>query len=239
MNGDEAGDSGQESVFGEVEFRELADGVWLHTSYKTLPEYGRVPSTGLLVRGDGGLVLVDTGWNDEQTEQIVQWAATTLRAPILLLVVTHAHDDKMGGVAVLESKGIRTYALDATNKAAVARHLVPTRSTLALDGDVGRLAGAVEVFYPGAGHTEDNVVVYVEHAKVLYGGCLIRPGASRSLGNTADADIDHWDAAVESVKERYGSAAHVVPSHGPPGGIELLDHTIALVREHRANAKPD
>jgi hypothetical protein len=37
-------------------------------------------------------------------------------------------------------------------------------------------------------------------------------------------------AAVAKVKARYPDARVVVPSHGVPGGAELLDHTIALAR---------
>ena len=233
-----ASETGEESVYGPVEFSELADGVWLHTSYKSLPGIGPFPSTGLIVRADDGLLLVDTAWNEEQTEKIIEWAQNTLGAPIESLVVTHAHDDKMGGVGAVHERGIRTLALHLTNQAARARGLVPTRETLALQEGEATRVGGVEVFYPGGGHTEDNVVVYVEDARVLFGGCLIRPGASGSLGNTADASVEHWDVAVESLQRRYGEARHVVPSHGPPGGIELLAHTIALVRAHRARRAP-
>jgi metallo-beta-lactamase class B len=224
--------------YGPVEFSELADGVWLHTSYKSLPGVGPFPSSGLIVRTDDGLLLVDTAWNDQQTQKIIEWAQGTLGAPIEALVVTHAHDDKMGGVGAVHERGVRTLALHLTNQAATARGLVPTRETLTLQEGEAIRVGGVEVFYPGGGHTQDNVVVYVEDARVLFGGCLIRPGASGSLGNTADASVEHWDVAVESLQRRYGEARHVVPSHGPPGGIELLAHTIALVRAHRARSGP-
>lgn len=233
------GEPGEASEYGPVEFSELAEGVWLHTSYKSLPGLGMFPANGLIVRTDDGLVLVDTAWNDAQTKEITAWAEEKLGAPIEYLVVTHAHDDKMGGVGALDERGVKTYALHLTNEAAPARGFVPTRETLVLkEGEAARVGG-VEVFYPGGGHTEDNVVVYVKKAKVLFGGCLIRPGNSGSLGNTADANIDHWDVAVESLVRRYGDARHVVPSHGPPGDAELLAHTIALVRAHRAQKSPD
>jgi glyoxylase-like metal-dependent hydrolase (beta-lactamase superfamily II) len=192
----------------------------------------------LIVRVDDGLLLVDTAWNDDQTEKIIKWAEDELKLPIKYLVVTHAHDDKMGGVAALNKRGTPTYALQLTNEAAKTRDLVLTSEMLALkEGEATRIGG-VEVFYPGGGHTEDNVVVFVKDANVLFGGCLIRPGTSQSLGNTADANIDHWDMAVERLKRRYGTATHVVPSHGPPAGAELLEHTIALVRDHRAKETP-
>lgn len=234
----EPSETGEASPYGPVEFGELADGVWLHTSYKSLPGVGPLLSNGLIVRAGDGLLLVDTAWNDEQTQKIIEWAQNTLGMPIKYAVVTHAHDDKMGGVGALHRRGIRTLALHLTNEAARTRGLVPTSETLTLQKGEATRIGGVEVFYPGGGHSEDNVVVYVEGAEVLFGGCLIRPGASESLGNTADANVEHWDLAVESLQRRYGEARHVVPSHGPPGDVTLLAHTIALVRAHRAQKRP-
>lgn len=86
----------------------------------------------------------------------------------------------------------------------------------------------LEFFYPGPGHTRDNIVVYYAPAKVLFGGCLIRPGGSDNLGNTADGDVAGWADAVRRVAAQFPEAEIVIPSHGPPGGRELLDHTIAL-----------
>jgi len=54
------------------------------------------------------------------------------------------------------------------------------------------------------------------------------------MGNTDDADIAHWDDAVVAVEARYPDARIIVPSHGPPGGRELLRHTIDLARAQEA-----
>lgn len=61
-------------------------------------------------------------------------------------------------------------------------------------------------------------------------GSLVRPGGTESLGNTADADIEKWAESVARVRDRIDV---VVSSHGSPAGPELLDHTIALVENHR------
>ncbi|MCA9711341.1 MAG: polysaccharide deacetylase family protein, partial [Myxococcales bacterium] len=94
----------------------------------------------------------------------------------------------------------------------------------------GPLAGVeLEVLYPGPGHSPENLVVWLPAHRVLFGGCLVRPWESRSLGNQADAEPRAWGPSIRAVRERYGSAATVVPSHGAPGGPALLDHTLALV----------
>lgn len=221
----------------DVRVEVLADDVWLHTSYKTLPDLGPFPSNGLIVRTREGIYLVDTAWDDRQTEVLLRWARANLGAPIKYAIVTHAHGDKMGGVAALHREGVETFAFAQTNEAAAGRGLVPTKHSLSFTGGAETLAGGqLEALYPGAGHTVDNIVVYVKHADVLFGGCLVRPSESKGLGNTADADVGHWDTAVASVKARYPRARIVVPSHGVPGASAMLDHTISIVVERRAQA---
>ena len=42
--------------------------------------------------------MVDTAWTDDQTAQILNWIKQEINLPVALAVVTHAHQDKMGGM---------------------------------------------------------------------------------------------------------------------------------------------
>ncbi|NKI36284.1 MBL fold metallo-hydrolase [Wenzhouxiangella sp. XN79A] len=155
-------------------------------------------------------------------------------------VFTHAHDDKMGGVGVLRSLGIATYAHAQSNQLAPTRGLVPAEFDLQFDAGgsavpTAALPPELEIFYPGPGHTTDNLVVYVLESRVLFGGCLVRPRRSFSLGNTADAVIENWAQAIRNVNERFVEPTIVVPSHGAPGGPELLAHTIDVATSAEAD----
>ena len=55
-------------------------------------------SSGLIVRDGGRVLLVDTAWTDDQTAQILNWIKQEINLPVALAVVTHAHQDKMGGM---------------------------------------------------------------------------------------------------------------------------------------------
>ncbi|MHA3775261.1 subclass B1 metallo-beta-lactamase [Verrucomicrobiota bacterium sgz303538] len=215
----------------DVRFSQLSPTVWMHTSMKDIPAFGLTPSNGLLVIDGDHSILVDTAWDDDQTAAILDWATLTLNKPVKLAVFTHAHADKMGGVGIVRKRGIQTYALALSNQLAVKRRLSPAETSLELRANnPSQTLGPLTVFYPGAGHTEDNIVVNVKDAGILFGGCLIRPGDSNNLGNTADGNIQHWATATEAVAARFPDSKIVVPSHGPPAGRELLDHTVALAR---------
>ena len=53
--------------------RRLAPGVWLHVSFR-ITETGRVPANGLIVTTGEQSLLIDTGWNPDQTRRLLKWS---------------------------------------------------------------------------------------------------------------------------------------------------------------------
>lgn len=215
----------------------LAPGVWMHTTYRDVEAFGRVRSNGLVVAAGREALLVDAGWSGDPvgvTDTLLAEIRRAAGVPVTRAVFSHYHDDSVAGADALRRSRIPTYATTLTAQHMVAEGWIPPDSLFdAASADTWTLAvgdQTVEVFYPGPGHTVDNVVVFVPQSGVLYTGCLVRPGDTASLGNTADADLGEWAVSVRRVRARYGDRASVVvPSHGAPGGPELLDHTVALV----------
>ena len=229
----------------ELQLEEIGSGVWVHSTYRTVPGFGRVLSNGIVVASGDDAILIDTGWSrdsDAATEGIIEEAREVSGARVGHTVFSHYHDDSVAGINALRQGNIVSYATSLTADSMAAHGW--GRPDLLLDMEDGVNTWTlpfgdhhIEVFYPGPGHTVDNVVVYVPHARILYGGCLIRPGTSKSLGNMADADIKRWAESVALVRERYGDRVDiVVPSHGQPMGPELLDHTIKLVEANRSGS---
>lgn len=228
----------------------VAENVWVHKSWFDVPGYGPILSQGMVVRTAGGILVVDTAWTDEDTNRLIDLVAAEIGTGPYAAIATHAHNDKMGGMAAANAR-MDTAAFEMTNQDAVRRGLTPARHSIdaasidkaltltqtAADGSVVA-RGEFELLYPGPGHTRDNIVVYYAPAKVLFGGCLIRPADATNLGNAADADVAHWADAVRAVAARFPDATIVIPSHGEKGGRELLDHTIALAEAAEGNSPP-
>ena len=216
----------------DVVFERLAPGVWLHTSYYELPGIGPVPSNGLIVVDGEEATLIDTAWTEAQTATVLDWAKAETGVAVTRAVFTHAHQDKMGGVGVLRQRGIETFAHRLSNELASSRDLVPAEFELDF-GDGTAALGSVLAFYPGPGHTRDNIVIWHGPSKILFGGCLVRPAGAKTLGNTADAVVADWADSVRNTAVRFGRAGLVIPSHGRPGGAELLEETIGLAEGAR------
>lgn len=218
-----------------VKFIRLSDTVWMHTSFRDYPNIGPFPANGLIIIEGTSAILVDSGWTDKDARAILLWTKENTGAETTRAVFTHAHVDKMGGAGALRDSGVATYALELSNKLAVqnglqaAEHVLP----LAMKGNTISIGG-VDFFFPGPGHSPDNIVANVKADGVLFGGCLIRPSGSRSLGNLLDANIGQWSEAVNAVATRFPASEIVIPTHGPPAGRELLDLTQGLAKEARS-----
>ncbi len=211
----------------EIQLSRLTAHVWRHVSAAEVPGYGRVEANGLIVVGRRGAVVVDTAWTPAQTQWLIDRVRAATGHPPVAMVATHFHDDRAGGVGTAHAAGIPVYATALTrtllgDAGAAIDHPFDRRATIEL-GDVD-----VELFFPGAGHTRDNSVVYVAGDRLLFGGCLIRAATTDWIGNTADADLGAWPETMDRLIHRYRDAAIVVPGHGRPGDASLLPHTRQL-----------
>ncbi len=214
-----------------VELTRIADSVWVHTSSRTINGVP-TPSNGLLVKtAGGGLILVDTAWDDGQTRQLLRVSREQIGGQVRLALITHAHDDRIGGIGALRAAGIRVVATELTGKLAVSQGLPAPEpaqanpATFTIDGT------SIDFYFPGPGHSPDNAVVWVPGARVLFGGCLLKAMDATTKGNIADANLAAWPDSVRAVMRRYPDAAIVVPGHGRWGGRELLEHTVTIVSQ--------
>ena len=217
--------------FGEIAVTQLRPGVWMHTSTLSLPGIGPVRSNGLLVLDGDRTILVDTAWTDDQTRDILAYARDVIGAPVARAVITHAHQDKMGGIAALHEAGVESWAHSLTNEFAPEHGFEPARNTLRFGPDGFATNGAfgpLRVFSPGPGHTKDNIAVGLADGTLAFGGCLIKGAESRTLGNLMDADTGHFAAAARAFGQAFPNAQTIVMSHSPPQGREAIAHTVKL-----------
>ncbi len=214
-----------------IEITKLDDGVWLHTSYYTYPNHVKFPSNGLIVKEGQELTLIDTAWGELQTVQLLKAIKLEINLPVSKAIVTHAHSDRAAGVDVLESSGVEVYSHPLTKRFTIENGSPVPNKTLDAITQVGSSMkfGSLEVFFPGAAHAMDNVMVWLPEKKTLFGGCAIRAMSSKSAGNTVHGDIQSWQQVIKHVKEEYKHAMVVVPGHGNVGGVELLAHTEKMV----------
>jgi metallo-beta-lactamase class B len=174
-------------------------------------------------------VLIDSPATDAQTARVLTWADETLRRPVRHLVVTHWHADRMGGIGAARARAVATHAFSRTRALAREKGLAVPEHELGPAEEVTLSGVALATWYPGHGHTVDNIVVWLPEDGLLVGGCFVKAAAAQTLGNVAEIDPVRWALGIAAIRARYPSARVVVPGHGAEGGPELLAHTAALL----------
>ena len=220
------------TVSRDIELQRVAKNVWVHTTFAEVPEFGRVGANGLIVVDGHEAMLIDLPWTDEQTRQLLEWLAQEWGITVTTVIPTHFHDDCMGGLSEAHRQGAVSHALDKTVILAREKNLPVPQHMFAGELELRCRKTSVIVTHLGAGHTIDNVVAWVPDHQVLFGGCLIKPLGATSLGNVQDGNLDAYPVTLRAVREAYPDAEVVVPGHGDPGGLDLIDHTLSLCQRH-------
>jgi len=215
-----------------VELYQLSDNVYVHTTYKIMNGYN-TPSNGLIILSSDGLILIDTPWDDEQTAELIKITRQKFNKEIVLAVISHAHEDRIGGINALLENKIKTIGYKLT--AVKAKELGYKEPTQFYSEDTSIVVGStlLNIYYPGPAHTIDNIVVWIPMERILFGGCMVKSLMSESLGNITDADLISWSGAVSKLLLKYEETKVVVPGHGKWGGKSLLHHTLALLKQKK------
>lgn len=211
-----------------VELTKVNKNIWIHTTYEKYKGY-RAPANGLVVVTSEGLVLVDTPWRNEQTDELIKLSKDVFKKDFKLAIVTHAHQDNIGGIDNLMKNDIKVISTNETAEEAVKNGFSSPQPKLETNSKfkIGNIN--LETFYPGEGHAPDNIVVWIQDYKLLFGGCLIKSLNSQNLGSIDDANVEKWPISVKKVMKKYPNIEIVVPGHGEKGDSSLLDHTLELL----------
>jgi metallo-beta-lactamase class B len=213
-----------------VELHKINDRLWVHISYT---DYNgtRTGSNGLVALSSEGIVLIDTPWNNAQTKELLSLVEKVFNKKVKQAIITHAHADRIGGIDTLLENNIDVYSTAKTMEEAQKNGFQKPR--IKLDNNMKFTFGdlSYETFYPGAGHSPDNITIWFPKDKLLFGGCLIKSMESTDKGSTESADLKQWPLSVKKVIDKYPDAQVIIPGHGKWGGIELLDHTLELVKK--------
>lgn len=213
-----------------VELHKVNERIWVHVSYANY-NGSRTPSNGVMAVTSKGLVLIDSPWNNEQTRELLKLAKNIFKKDVTHAVITHAHDDWIGGIEALLENKVDVRSTSLTAKEAEKNGFKRPQATL--DSEPKITVGDVdlEIFYPGEGHSRDNITVWFPKQKVLFGGCLIKSQESGELGSITDANLQQWPSSVKKVLERYSNAEVVIPGHGKWGNMDLARHTLKLLEK--------
>lgn len=215
-----------------LELLKISENSYIHISYFDLENSPHFPANGFIYVNDGKAFVIDTPWTDELTKTLINWLKDSLEMTIEGVIVTHRHVDCMGGLNEVHDAGIKSYSQKLTREIAISKKLpVPKyefQDSLILKLDDKKIICK----YLGAGHTIDNIVVWIPAEKILFGGCMLKALGWKGLGFTGDADLNEWPKILKNLLKEFPESKFVIPGHGEYGDLSLIHQTIGLFEKN-------
>jgi glyoxylase-like metal-dependent hydrolase (beta-lactamase superfamily II) len=208
-----------------------------------------VPNVGIVV-GKKAVLVIDTGMGTRNAQTVLKEVAKVGATKRIYIVTTHVHPEHDMGAHAFpkDSKLIRSKDQVADIAAGAGTSLVPMFSSrsdlnreLLADAkhrdadivfaqdyslDLGGVTAKLRAM--GTNHTRGDTVVLVDG--VLFAGDIVMKPLP--MFTNPSANITHWLASLDALEALHPK--RIVPSHGPFGGVELIDGYREYLEDIRA-----
>jgi metallo-beta-lactamase class B len=210
----------------------LTGDFYVYTTYG-LYKGSPVPSNSMYLVTSQGVVLFDTPWDSTQFQPLLDSIKIKHGNEVIICISTHFHEDRTAGLEYYRSMGIRTYTSKRTDELSKTRN--DKRAEFLIYNDSVFKAGqySFQTYYGGQGHSPDNMVIWFEKEKILYGGCLIKSTDADDLGNLSDANVENWTVTIHKIQHKFRNPKYIIPGHGDWTSTESLSHTLHLIEDYK------
>ena len=219
-----------QSSDGKLKISHLTGDFYIYTTYN-LYKGTPVPANGLYFVTNKGVVMIDSPWDTTQFQPLLDSIKAKHNKNVVMCVATHFHEDRTGGLEYYKQQGIKTYTTIKTDELSKKRGM--KRAEFLINNDTTFKVGqySFQTYYPGPGHAPDNIVVWFEKEKILYGGCLIKSVEDETLGNLGDANQKEYALTIENVQRKCKNPKYVIPGHNGWLDAGSLKHTLKMAKE--------
>jgi metallo-beta-lactamase class B len=214
----------------KLKITRLAGDFYIYTTYS---EYkgSRIGANGMYVISSEGAIIIDSPWDTTQFQPLLDSIKVKHNKTAVMCLATHFHEDRTGGLEYYRKLGIKTYTTRKTD--VLSKQHGMKRAEFLIDKDTLFTVGqyTFKTIYPGKGHAPDNIVIWFEKEKILYGGCLIKSVEDSSLGNLGDASVNDYAATVKNVQTKCKNPKYVIPGHNDWSDTKSVEHTLTMAEQ--------
>lgn len=191
----------------------------------------RISANAMYLVTDSGVVLFDTPWDSTQFQPLLDTIKARHQKEVVLCFATHFHDDRSGGLEYYRQQNIKTYTTLFTDE--LSKKNGKKRAEFLMEKDTVFTVGqfSFQIYYPGKGHAPDNMVVWFEKEKILYGGCLVKSTEDNTLGNLSDASISEYATTIKKVLAKCKKTRYIITGHGSYKSKKSLRHTLEMAEK--------
>lgn len=223
------------STFGQsknvkLKISNLTEDFYIYTTYNDY-EGSQIPAHGMYLLTNNGVVLFDTPWDTTQFQPLLDSIKLKHKKTVTVCIATHWHGDRTEGLEYYMQQGIKTYTTLLTDELSKVNNKKRAEFLMMKDTIFNIGQYSFEIYYPGAGHTEDNIIAWFSKEKILYGGCLIKGADAENLGYLGDANTSEYQTTLKKVKKKCPDPKFIVVSHHDWNNVNSLEHSIKLARK--------
>lgn len=221
----------------KLKFAKVTDNIYTYTTYHLFSGNPFPSNSAYLVTNDG-VVLFDTPWDETQFQPLLDSIEKRHNKKVVMCIATHFHDDSSAGLEYYTGKGIKTYTSKHTKELSIKNGNSLAQYTFEKDTVFNVGGYRFETFYPGEGHSPDNIVIWVEKDKFLFGGCFLKSIENNDLGNLEDANTNVWSESLSKLMKKYPKPDYTETGHfSGSKGWKSVKHTLKLVRKYKEKGK--
>ena len=222
-------------IFGQAEeaklkISHLTGDFYIYTTYNTYEE-SKVPANGMYLVTNNGVVMFDTPWDTTQFQPLLDSIKLKHNKRVVMCFATHWHSDKTAGLEYYRQQGVKTYTTVLTDELSKRNNKKRAEFLMAKDTvfTVGQFS--FETYYPGEGHTADNIIIWFKKEKILYGGCLVKGVDAENLGYLGDANVTEYASTLKKVQKKCRKPRFIIIAHSDWKNINSLKHSLMMAKE--------
>jgi metallo-beta-lactamase class B len=191
-----------------------------------------VPANSMYLLTSKGIVLFDTPWDSTQFQPLLDSIKIKHNQDVVMCISTHFHADRTAGLEFYRRKGVKTYTTERTDKMSKARN--EKRAEFLIHNDTLFTMGQhiFQTYYGGEGHSPDNIVIWFDKEKILYGGCVVKSTEAEDLGNLSDANVKAWAVTIKNIQHKFKNPNYIITGHQDWSSKESLTHTLNLIQRY-------
>ncbi len=223
------------NIFGQagkekLKIAPLTGDFYVYTTYNTYEGY-QVPANGMYLVTGNGVVMFDTPWDTTQFQPLLDSIQIKHNKSVVMCFATHWHSDKTAGLEYYRQQRIKTYTTSLTDELSKKNNKKRAEFLMAKDTVFNLGQYSFETYYPGEGHTVDNIVIWFKKEKILYGGCLIKGADDENLGYLGDANVTAYASTLKNVRAKCRNPKFIIIAHSDWKNINSLKHSLLMAKE--------
>jgi metallo-beta-lactamase class B len=215
----------------ELKITHLTADFHVFTTYKMFGTK-KQSANGMYLVTDSGVVVFDSPWDTSPFQPLLDSIKLKHNKKVIINIATHSHEDRTSGIDFYRQNGIKTFTTKLTDEISIENNR--PRAEFLMKKDTIFTVGKYkfQTYYGGEGHTKDNIVIWFDNEKILYGGCLVKSIDAKDLEYVGEANIKEWSKTIKKVQKKFKEPKFIITGHHSWESTKTLEHTLKLIKQH-------